>query len=168
MEDRASVESPASHFVRSRQFEQKPSLDGPGGNHELASGAQGYWAGPLPEYRLHYGPKGSLKVMEPSVIAAGAYLPHDDLERAIARHEAREPPRKDVLPGQCGILPAENARCHAVSSTRAGAGRGHDPQVKTQTTPRGTEIPIPKKRDFLRDLRKVSETKPETGDPKPD
>ena len=35
---------------------------------------------------------------------------------------------------------------------------------KTQTTPKGTEIPIPKKRDFLRDLRKVAEPKPEASD----
>jgi len=32
---------------------------------------------------------------------------------------------------------------------------------KTQTTPQGAEIPIPKRRDFLRDLRKVSTPKPE-------
>jgi hypothetical protein len=32
---------------------------------------------------------------------------------------------------------------------------------KTQTTPKGTEIPVPKRGDFLRDLRKVSEPKPE-------
>lgn len=32
---------------------------------------------------------------------------------------------------------------------------------KTQTTPKGAEIPIPKKRDFLRDLRKVAEPKVE-------
>jgi hypothetical protein len=35
---------------------------------------------------------------------------------------------------------------------------------KTQTTPKGAEIPIPKKRDFLRDLRKVAEPKPEVSD----
>ena len=31
---------------------------------------------------------------------------------------------------------------------------------KTQTTPKGAEIPVPKKSDFLRDLRKISEPKP--------
>ena len=30
-----------------------------------------------------------------------------------------------------------------------------------ETTPKGIEIPIPKRRDFLRDLRKVAEPKPE-------
>ena len=32
---------------------------------------------------------------------------------------------------------------------------------KKQTTPKGTEIPVPKRGEFMRDLRKVSETKPE-------
>ena len=39
-----------------------------------------------------------------------------------------------------------------------------EPKVRkprTQTTPKGIEIPIPKRRDFLRDLRKVAEPKPE-------
>jgi hypothetical protein len=31
---------------------------------------------------------------------------------------------------------------------------------KTQTTPAGAEIPVPKKADFLRDLRKVTTAKP--------
>jgi hypothetical protein len=31
---------------------------------------------------------------------------------------------------------------------------------KTQTTPQGTEIPVPKRGDFLRDLRKVTTAKP--------
>lgn len=30
---------------------------------------------------------------------------------------------------------------------------------KTQTTPKGTEIPVPKRGEFLRDLAKVSESK---------
>ena len=34
-------------------------------------------------------------------------------------------------------------------------GKGRKP--KTQTTPKGAEIPVPKRREFLRDLRKVSE-----------
>ena len=35
---------------------------------------------------------------------------------------------------------------------------------KTQTTPKGTEIPVPKRGDFFRDLRKVAEPQPKAGD----
>ena len=31
----------------------------------------------------------------------------------------------------------------------------------TQTTPKGTEIPVPKRAEFLRDLRKAAAPKPE-------
>jgi hypothetical protein len=36
-------------------------------------------------------------------------------------------------------------------------GKGRKPN--TQTTPKGTEIPVPKRGEFMRDLQKVSETK---------
>lgn len=38
-------------------------------------------------------------------------------------------------------------------------GKGRKP--KTQTTEKGMEIPVPKRGDVMRDLRKVSESKPE-------
>jgi hypothetical protein len=34
-------------------------------------------------------------------------------------------------------------------------------KTDTQVTPQGTEIPVPKRSDYLRDLRKVSEPKAE-------
>jgi hypothetical protein len=40
------------------------------------------------------------------------------------------------------------------------------PQEPTQTTPKGVEIPVPKRDDFLRDLKKVAPpAKPERGKP---
>jgi hypothetical protein len=34
-------------------------------------------------------------------------------------------------------------------------------QEPKQTTPKGVEIPVPKREDFLRDLKKVAPPKPE-------
>ena len=39
-----------------------------------------------------------------------------------------------------------------------------DPREPMQDTPKGAEIPIPKRDDFLRDLRKVAEPEPERSD----
>jgi len=37
---------------------------------------------------------------------------------------------------------------------------------RTQTTPKGTEIPVPKRGAFMRDLRKVSTPSAEPSEPK--
>jgi len=38
--------------------------------------------------------------------------------------------------------------------------RGDVRKQPTQTTPKGAKIPVPKRRDFLSDLRKVAKPKP--------
>lgn len=35
------------------------------------------------------------------------------------------------------------------------------PPPRTQHTPKGTEIPVPKRRDFMQDLEKIARPKPD-------
>ena len=39
-----------------------------------------------------------------------------------------------------------------------------DEKEPTQKTPKGHEIPVPKRSDFLRDLKKAAKAKPSTSD----